>query len=209
MKIMPEWFILPGMGATSKMYSALNREIDFRINFIDWPVYQSETTFEDVAKRLIDEHQICQNDTIGGSSLGGMIALEIAMLLDSRAVVLMGSALNRYEINRLLGFLAPAAPIIPLSLTRIICKNSKNMIIRMFVDSDPDFIRTMCRYIPLWNGYRGSFEKVHRIHGKTDIVIPCPQDGCEIIENAGHLLPVTHPKACGSFLNRVNDALSK
>ena len=41
------------MGATSAMYDSLRPEIDFEVNFLDWPEYKGETTYMEVAARLI------------------------------------------------------------------------------------------------------------------------------------------------------------
>ena len=201
---MNEWFILPGMGASSKMYNSLRQEIGFEINFLNWPVYKNEKSYKEVAERIILENQISAQDIIGGSSLGGMVTLEIAALLDSEAVVLMGSALNPSEITKLLSILSPLASITPLSMIQKLSGKHENIVSQMFSDSNTDFLRAMCKYISSWPGYHGSLEKVYRIHGKKDHIIPCPHDGCDVIENAGHLLAITHAKECSAFLEIIH-----
>ena len=74
------WVMLPGMGATAAMYNGLKHKIGFPIDFLNWPPYRGEKTYADVARRIIAEHAITGNDVVGGSSLGGMVALEIAQL---------------------------------------------------------------------------------------------------------------------------------
>jgi surfactin synthase thioesterase subunit len=127
-----EWFILPGMGASSEMYDSLRQEIGFEINFIDWPSYENEKSYKAVAKRIIQENQISAKDIIGGSSLGGMVALEVSALLDSKAVVLMGSALNPNEITKLLSILSPLASITPLSMIQKLSGKHENIVSQMF-----------------------------------------------------------------------------
>lgn len=63
------------MGATSRMYDLIKRKVSFHINYLDWPGYRNERTFRDVAQRIIAEHGIGKSDIVGGSSLGGMVAL--------------------------------------------------------------------------------------------------------------------------------------
>jgi hypothetical protein len=46
---------------------------------------------------------------IGGSSLGGMIAIEIGKLVKPRALTLIGSTVNPVEVQELLTMLAPLA----------------------------------------------------------------------------------------------------
>jgi pimeloyl-ACP methyl ester carboxylesterase len=190
------------------MYNSLRQEIGFEINFLDWPKYKGEKTYGEVAKRIIVEHQIGPNDVVGGSSLGGMVALEIAARLDSKAVALIGSALDPNDIAKLLTMLSPLASITPLSLIQKLAGKHENLVSQMFSDSDPDFIRAMCAYLREWPGYNGSLEKVKRIHGRKDHIIPCPHDGCEVIENAGHLIAITHARECAAFLETINPQLA-
>jgi hypothetical protein len=70
-------FLLPGMGATDAMYNGLKHKMGFKVNFLNWPEYRGEKTCADVARRVIKENDINADDVVGGSSLGGMVALEI------------------------------------------------------------------------------------------------------------------------------------
>jgi hypothetical protein len=206
---MTEWYILPGMGATSEMYSSLKRELSFNAHFIDWPRYQSEISFKEVAERIIAENPINENDVIGGSSLGGMVALEVSMILKTRAVVLMGSALKNEEINKLLSIISPLATITPLSFIQTIAGKNDGIVSQMFSASNPDFIRSMCKHVPDWQGYLGPIEKVFRIHGQKDHIITCPNSNCDIIEKAGHLLAITHANECSKFLEKTKSHLKR
>ncbi len=72
---MSKWIILPGMGASASMYNALRHTVGFEISFINWPDYRGEKTYAEVARRVISDNSINENDVVGGSSLGGMVAL--------------------------------------------------------------------------------------------------------------------------------------
>ncbi|MFC1735541.1 alpha/beta fold hydrolase [Candidatus Hydrogenedentota bacterium] len=200
---MAKWFILPGMGATSSMYDLLRSEVNFEVNFIDWPEYHGETSYAEVAGRVIEEHQISYGDIVGGSSLGGMVALEVAKIIRPEAVVLLGSAVNRHEIQGILSVLSPIAVVTPVSFIQTLVGKRNNLIAQMFSESDPEFIRAMCLHLPSWLGYSGPLESIFRLHGRRDHVIPCPDAGSEVIESAGHLLAITHPKESGAFLENA------
>jgi len=101
------WFLLPGMGATDAMYNGLKNKLGFKVNFLNWPEYRGENTYADVARRVIKENDIGADDVVGGSSLGGMVALEIAQLLNPKSTVLLGSAANRKEVQPMLSLLSP------------------------------------------------------------------------------------------------------
>jgi hypothetical protein len=206
---MTKWFLLPGMGANSAMYDSLRNEVDFEINFINWPVYRGEKSYEEVANRIIEENHISVGDIVGGSSLGGMISIEIANIIQSKAIILIGSAINPTEIQSLLKLLSPLASVTPIKLIQTLCGKYKHIVSQMFYDSDPGFIRAMCLYLPSWSGNHGNLNKLYRLHGGNDHVIPRPSSHCEVIGDAGHLLSLTHPRETGLFLNKTNRHLTK
>jgi len=77
-RVIMRWFLLPGMGATDAMYNGLKHKLGFKVNFLNWPEYRGEKMYADVARRVLKENDIGADDVVGGSSLGGMVALEIA-----------------------------------------------------------------------------------------------------------------------------------
>lgn len=205
---MNKWFILPGMGASAAMYNALRHKIDFEIKFINWPEYRGEQTYSEVARRVITEHHISDCDVVGGSSLGGMVSLEIADIINPEAIILLGSAVKSKEVQDLLTLIAPLASLTPISVIQVLVGKNKNLVSSMFADSNPDFIRAMCTFLSFWAGYQGSLEKVFRLHGRKDMVIPCPKSGCDIVEDAGHLIAMTHVVETAAFLKKAKERLT-
>ena len=196
------------MGANSSMYDLLRQELDYEINFINWPKYNNEKTYSEVAKRLIEENGIKDGDIVGGSSLGGMVAIEIARQKKSRAVVLLGSATSPAEVKGILTLLAPSVTITPIGLVQLLVGKHNDIVTKMFAAADPNFIRAMCQYLPKWSEAKDLKVPIYRIHGKKDHIISCPDIGCEIIPAAGHLLAITHAKECGKYLNTINRQLT-
>jgi pimeloyl-ACP methyl ester carboxylesterase len=192
-------YLLPGMGATSSMYSGPWLSLSDS-HALDWPEYRGETRIADVADRLIDEHGICSSDRIVGSSLGGIVALEIHHRISLRQVILVGSAVVKEEINSLLLAAAPLAKITPLRLIQCLAGKGFNEVSAMFADVDADFVRAMCLDVNRWEGYCGSLEAVSRIHGERDPVIKCPNDA-HIITGGGHLIAMTHARECVAIIN--------
>jgi hypothetical protein len=201
------WFFLPGMGATAAMYNALRHKLDFPVRFINWPAYQGETTYEEVARRIIGEHALQDGDIVGGSSLGGMVALEIGQIIRLKACILLGSAMNSSEVHRLLAKLSPLASITPIGLVQILAGKQANLISSMFSESDTEFIRAMSAYLPRWAGFHEQTERVYRLHGERDPIIPCPQTGATVIEGAGHIIAMTHMNETAAFLRTIKSRL--
>ena len=195
-------YLLPGMGATSAMYvgpwSALHDSIA-----VEWPKYRGEKTVAELAYRLIDEHSICASDSIVGSSLGGIVALEIHRKLNLRYVFLVGSAITREEVNGLLIAIAPLAKVTPIRLIQHLAGKGTTLMSTMFSDVDADFIRAMCIAVSKWEGYDGDMEAISRVHGERDTIIRCPRDA-HIIACGGHLIAMTHPESCLRIINEIS-----
>lgn len=183
--------ILPGMGATSAMYRGPWNDLA-NAEFVDWPKYGGEETLGDIAESIIEQtHATCRDVPIG-SSLGGMVALEMAAQLGSPWCCLIGSARQPAEINGVLRTLAPLSSITPFRLTQVVASSAPSDLSRQFSEVDADFIRAACLAISRWRGssYQG---RVARIHGSKDLVIRCPDD-TEQVAGAGHLVAYTHPR---------------
>lgn len=201
------WVLLPGMGATAAMYNALRRRLDFPIECIDWPAYRGERSYAEVARRIVEEHDIRDGDVVGGSSLGGMVALEMAGIVRPAGCVLLGSAVHASEVRTLLSILAPLAAVAPVELVQTLAGSRTDLVSAMFSEADTSFIRAMSAYLPRWQGTQGRTDTLFRLHGRQDPVIPCPAAGATVIEGAGHVVAMTHPAETAAFLREVRAQL--
>jgi len=191
------------MGATPEMFQPLNAMSGGRLRCIPWPLYHGEKTFMAVARRVVEEHPIRDNDLVGGASLGGMVALEIARLVNVKAVVLLGSALYAREINPMLLALSPLAVAAPFTFLQRLAGRAAHSIAQMFATSEAGFMRAMCGYIRYWPGHRGPVSRVYRIHGRRDRIITCPDHGSEVVSSGGHLVALSHARCCARFIEHV------
>jgi pimeloyl-ACP methyl ester carboxylesterase len=193
-------YLLPGMGATSKMYQGAWLDIN-PATCIDWPPYEGEASLSELAGKVASHYPIQDNDILIGSSMGGMVALEISKQLRLDRVVLVGSAIDVSEMNWLLTLLAPFVDSAPVAFFQKLAVRHNGLFLQMFAASDADFMKAMCKAISSWGGYPGDLTRVTRIHGEKDKVIKCPQD-CHVIKRAGHLLPITHATKCVDLIHR-------
>ncbi|MES2307305.1 MAG: YqiA/YcfP family alpha/beta fold hydrolase, partial [Verrucomicrobiota bacterium] len=98
---MTKMYILPGMGADHRMYSGPWERLPNAI-FINWPPYRGEISIEAMAQRVMNEYRIEKQSVIIGSSLGGIVACEIAKHCECQKLILIGSAKNPREIHSFL-----------------------------------------------------------------------------------------------------------
>ena len=198
-------YLLPGMGATSAMYGGPWRSL-CDSHAIDWPEYRGEKSVGEVAERIIDKYGIRSGDIAVGSSLGGIVALEIHRRVPLRHVILIGSAIAKDEINALLLALTPLAMVAPMEMMQYIAGNGFNEVSAMFAKADAEFMWAMCMGIGKWRGYDGSLKAVSRIHGDRDAVIKCP-DNAHVIAGGGHLIAMTHAEECVEIMRDLLGAL--
>lgn len=183
----------PGMGATSAMYGELWKT-EFEGQFHNWPKWQGERTLQDIAERIIQEHRIEPGDTVIGTSLGGILACEIANQVNLKRIVLIGSAQRKEEINSILSALHPLIDLAPIAFIQMSSGKLPSDLTDMFSHSDPEFIRNMSKAIFSWDGLKSNVP-VLRIHGEKDLVIPPPK-GTNHMIHGGHLIAMTHPLEC-------------
>jgi pimeloyl-ACP methyl ester carboxylesterase len=196
-------YILPGMGADSRMYSNQEYRKLNNTTFLNWPIYNNETSVSQMAKRVIDENNITENSNIGGSSFGGMVASEISKKIPINKLVLIGSTNTPNNVNSLLKTLSNFAKYAPVKFIQFLIgktgEPNKNIIMEMFAKSDQKFIKNMCQAIFEWPGVNTTNLNIFSIHGAHDKVINPPENNATIIDG-GHLIAVTHPKEVASFI---------
>jgi len=107
-------YILPGMGADSTMYGSAFRKLK-DIHYADWPQYNNEKSIKDIAIKLIDQYKINSSDIVGGSSLGGIVASEIAKYIELKKIILIGSTLTPENISPILKKLSVLSEIAPIN----------------------------------------------------------------------------------------------
>lgn len=189
---------LPGMGADKRMFPHPWDELpDFIAH--DWPPYSGEKSLEDFAATMVEAFSIRDGDTVVGSSLGGMVACEIAKIRNLSGLFLVGSALHRNEVNKLLAMIHPLAAIAPIEWLKFSAGSVPTDLARMLAGVDASFIRNMCSAIFKWDGLGGHKVKCHRIHGKNDLIIPPPQH-TDLLLDGGHLISITHAMQCAAFV---------
>lgn len=201
MEVERKIFVFPGMGADARMYQGAWQQLAGAC-FVSWPALATRCDLDAVAERVIAEYKIDDDCVLIGSSLGGMVACEIAKKRRCRHLILLGSAVNKQEVNPLLLWLQPLIHVAPLSWIQFSSGKVPMELTQMFHDSDDVFIRSMCQAIHDWQGYENRAPKAWRIHGVKDLVIQAPAE-VDLLLDAGHLLAMTHAQECVDFIETI------
>jgi len=206
--------LFPGLGADARLF----REQQARfpsLTVVSWIQPRGSESLADYAARLASDVSGLHPSYIGGSSFGGMVALEVARLLRPRGVFLLGSCRSPRSIRGVLRFGTRIASVLPESLlrrgdlfatpvARVMGSRSREiatLVAEMYRSVSPRLIRWGAGAIRNWPGLEDPGVPVHHIHGQSDRVIPLRGVRPDrVVPGAGHLLTLTHPEAVNAFL---------
>jgi pimeloyl-ACP methyl ester carboxylesterase len=186
----PYLLALPGLGGDYRMYAGPWLRLPDLVR-INWPTNYLPHSIIDLARwtaaRLPGPPRL-----IIGSSMGGMVGLELARLLKVSDVCLVGSATSHREINPSLRRLAPLARVAPFTAAAAFASGIPLLPPQMFAQQNPEFIRTMIKRIVTWS-FSGR-ANIFRIHGRHDPIIPYQR--ADRVVNGTHLISVRNAAAC-------------
>lgn len=208
-------YILSGLGVDKRVFDNINFG-DLDVCFIDWITPNKNESIESYAYR-ISKHIITTKPIIIGLSFGGMIAVEIAKILDIEKLVLIASAKSKNELPvyyRLFGKLK-LNRLIPSSFFKmhhmfmdwlfgIKLKSDKKLLKNILKDTDPLFLSWAIDKILNWNNTVYPQNCIH-IHGEKDRLININNIQVDfIIKNGGHFMTVTHSSEIEKIIKSLN-----
>ncbi len=192
-------YLVSGLGADKRVFQKMDLDA-YNTVFIDWISPETSESIEAYAKRLTA--QITQpKPVIIGLSFGGIMAVEIAKIIDTEKVILIASAKVYSEIPfffRLAGFFKLHI-LLPLSLLK--SPNAitnwffgahstfeKALLKQILIDTDPIFLKWAIDKIVSWKNHTNPDNTIH-IHGTADKIFPLAFAKPDIqINNGGHFM---------------------
>jgi len=205
--------LLPGLGADHRMF-APQLEAFPQLEVPPWIEPRRREPLPDYAQRLAETLRPSRPLVLGGVSLGGMVAWELARHLQPEALVLIATCRTPRAVAPLLRLCAAIGGRMP----ELLVQGTKPLsvftagrlsgagqhwpqCVRMYRDSNPRFVRWACRALLEWQPCASVACPVFQIHGACDHIIPArgvPAD--QLIPDGGHLINVTHAPLVNRFL---------
>ena len=214
--------LLPGLGADGRLFGAQKRAFP-GLRVLERMEPEGRESLAAYAARLAERFEEPEGPYIlGGSSMGGMVALEMARLLRPSAVVLIGSALSGGEVWGWLRAVERAARPLPGGAIEVgrwltplgaplFCsagRENRGLFLDMLAGTPTGFIRWASRAVTAWRPETLPVAPIHRIHGSRDIIIRPPRESAGvIIRGAGHLLSLSHAEETNAWLGDIVDGL--
>ena len=208
--------LLPGLGADQRLFESVRLK-DHELIIPPWPIPDAGDSIAAFAARLRGALPNGEALFLGGSSFGGMVALELAALLQPRGVFLIGSCSSPDAVTRLARPLAALAPILPESVLKPrawvfrrvarffgrLSDEQRELFVSMACEAKASFILWGVKAILSWRPSTQA-APVHQIHGSEDRLIPLARVRPDsIVQGGGHLLPLTHPVQVTRFMSDV------
>jgi pimeloyl-ACP methyl ester carboxylesterase len=207
----PPIILLPGMGADERLFR--HQRVAFpSLITPTWIKPGGQEPLSDYARRLarhVDPGEPC---FVGGTSFGGIVALEMAVSLRVEACFLIASVRTSRELPWHYRALRPLAQLGPDRLGRAAAWCSRwfapclpsgtNGRLKRLAEPRSTFLRWASWAVLNWRPSPQVLQvSVYQIHGSADRTLPFRSTRPDVVvTGGGHLLPLTHSEAVNDFL---------
>jgi pimeloyl-ACP methyl ester carboxylesterase len=205
--------LLSGMGADHRLFRA-QAEAFANVVTPAWLRPERNESLPNYARRLAAEVDPGGPCLVGGCSLGGMIALEMARYLQARACLLISSIRSPDQPPLRFRMLRPAVRIAaqPLRalpwLGRVVrgiagpaLGAAQQQLLEQLADADGRFLQWATWALLTWTPKPLGDVPIVQIHGTGDHLLPYRLTRPDVlIPGGGHALPITHPREVNTFL---------
>ena len=213
----PRVWVLPGMGADSRIFRSLT--FPWSATFLEWLDPKDGETISSYADRLLNGHDIADNDLIFGYSFGGIVAQDWASRNKVQRVVLLNSLHHKstvrpfFRLLSLTGILrwAPKNSVIKFIffLARLHSKPTSqlDLTIEMMEQFDDRYYRWVLKQILSWN-HPTPLCPIDVIQGEVDPVFlhsTYEEKRTWTLKDAAHLSFQTHGQEISYLLKEYVD----
>jgi pimeloyl-ACP methyl ester carboxylesterase len=206
--------LFPGLGADSRMLEPQRRAFP-HAETPNWIPHVPGESLRGYVERFARSLAIDSPAILGGVSMGGMVALEMARIVPARCVILIASCRHPRATNPLLRLserLTRPLPSILLDKGRVLAPlflgrggrlgaPERKLLVRMARDLPVPFLRWAPRAVLAWQGCEDPGVPVYHIHGDRDIVFALRRVRPDRVVPGGiHVLNLSHPDEVNAFI---------
>ena len=192
-------YLFSGLGADKRIFQKLDLS-GYSVNYIEWKLPLEDETIEHYASRLLSQITV-PKPTLIGLSFGGIMAIEVAKLIETEKVILISSIKSGNEVPFYYRWMAHAGihKHIPSNFFKntnfitnwlfgTISPFDKQLLKQILSNTDPVFFRWALDQIIQWKNQTLPKNLVH-IHGTGDRILPIRFRGYDIlVKNGGHFM---------------------
>lgn len=212
---MKNLYLISGLGADQRAFQYLDLSL-FKVIHIYWIQPEKGESIQKYASRLLPQI-VDKKPILLGLSFGGIMAIEIAKLIETKKIILISSAQTKKDIPafyRLLGRLG-ITTLVPASFFKnansltywffgVESTHEKALLKSILEDTTPDFLAWAIHTIVNWR-HSARLPNVYHIHGTADRVLPLRKVDYRI-QDGGHFMILNKHKEITQLLNSVLEA---
>ncbi len=212
---MEKVYLIAGMGADVRLFKNLDLA-GFEIVDVAFIEPEKQDTLASYAAKLVEKYNITINSSIIGTSLGGMLAVEVAKCVPMKNVIIISSiktideAPFYYKIFKLL----PLYKLIPASLILSIgallkpffskrMGGESHLFNSMLRNTSPGFLKWSMGAALHWDGKTPS-QHIHHIIGDADLIFNYRKiKQATIIPGGDHMMVMTRAKDINPIIRNI------
>lgn len=212
---MSKIFLIPGLGADARIFQYIDLQ-GHEVMPISWVEPESQDTLSTYAQKLIDHYQIKPHSIVIGSSLGGMLTIEIAKRVALDKAILISSiktvaeAPGSHKWYRYLPLYKlipsnwlPQTGFIVRKVMGRMSRHHQELFVSMLKGTSPKFIRWALDAILHWDNQTIP-PNVYHIIGDKDKVFPFQRiKDATIIKGGTHIMIYTKAKEINNWLKEI------
>jgi len=209
-------FLIAGLGADTRLYNNIEIPSDYEVIPVDWIEPTKTDTLKVYAQKLIYQYNITKGSIVIGTSLGGMLTIEIAKLVPLNKAILISSIKT---IDEAPGYFKvfkniPLFKILPGKIFNSMGFMIKPLFGKM-TDSDawllndmlgntsPAFMKWAMGAVVKWDN-KTIPPNVYHIHGDKDLVFPYKNiKNTELVKGGTHIMVYNMAKQVNKLLKNI------
>lgn len=211
---MKQIYLFSGLGADYRAFEKLDFS-GYEIHHIQWVQPDNVSSIEGYAKQMVSQIQT-QKPILIGLSFGGMVAAEVAKLIQAEKVILLASAKTKFEIPfyyRWAGYfglhkLLPLKWFIKWDFINFwafgATTQSDQAVLKAIVnDTDLLFLKWALHAIVKWQNTERN-ESIYHLHGTTDRILPfCFVNADFKVKGGGHLMTINKSEEISEKIKKI------
>jgi pimeloyl-ACP methyl ester carboxylesterase len=209
-------YLIPGQGADQRLFNNFQLDSSFFVHHIQYFTPKKGTDMVTFAKQLATQIDTTKPFILIGTSLGGMLAIEMNEFLNPEKTIIISSAKCRKELPRRYRFMkaVPIYKIVPPRVVRGGAKmlqpivepdrrREKQVFKSMLRDKDPLFMKRSVAMIINWERTTTN-ESIYHIHGANDHTLPVDNiEDATVIANGSHMMTLTEGAELSQIINAI------
>jgi pimeloyl-ACP methyl ester carboxylesterase len=207
-------YMIPGTGTDRRMFAP---QLEYIPEMIvpSWLAPRNlKEPLESYAQRLADTIDTSEPFVLGGVSLGGMIAQEMAHRIKPEAVILISTCSSYKDLPLVWRVTGKFTRLLPDSVVKfsfgLLAKAARRTHLKrketyaaMLEEMPPHLVRWQSGAATEWKLTKPLPMRVFQIHGKKDMVIPIKNvTPGKVVQNGSHLINVTHEGEVNQFISQ-------